>query len=230
MYHMPMHGFVTGRNLKAVQRGEELVFELAADEKTRIMYPFEFIYRIKYQLENNSLHICYEVENRDDKTMYFGVGGHPGFAVPFDDGAEFEDYSLFFGEDCIPSQILMSEDCFVMGEQKYSGLKDGALYLTHELFDHDALILKNIGNSVCLQAKGSRRAITLELPDMDYLGIWHKPHTKAGYVCIEPWSSLPSRKGITEELEKQENLICLSPGSIYRNKWSIVISGEERQV
>ena len=46
-------------------------------------------------------------------------------------------------------------------------------------------------------------------------GIWHMPHTDAPYVCIEPWSSLPSRKGVVEDLETQENLQALKAKGYY---------------
>lgn len=60
-------------------------------------------------------------------------------------------------------------------------------------------------------------------PDMPYLGIWHMPKTDAPYICIEPWSSLPSRKDVVEELSKQNDLVSLPAGETYVNTWSIEI-------
>jgi galactose mutarotase-like enzyme len=40
----------------------------------------------------------------------------------------------------------------------------------------------------------------------------------AKYLCIEPWSSLPSRKNITEDLEQQDNLLSLSSDEIYNTR------------
>ena len=91
------------------------------------------------------------------------------------------------------------------------------------MFDDDAIILQKMGTSVTLQCRKGQRQIQMTFPDMEYLGIWHMPHTEAPYVCIEPWSSLPSRKNIIEDLEIQEDLIKLEPGKIYRNEWSISV-------
>ena len=55
----------------------------------------------------------------------------------------------------------------------------------------------------------------METKGLPYLGIWHMPHTDAPYVCIEPWSSLPSRKDVIEDLETQENLQILQPKGYY---------------
>ena len=58
---------------------------------------------------------------------------------------------------------------------------------------------------------------------MKYLGLWHMPKTNAPYICIEPWSSLPSREGIIEVFEKQSNLLVLEKNKQYTNTWSIKI-------
>ena len=56
---------------------------------------------------------------------------------------------------------------------------------------------------------------------MPYLGIWHMPRTDAPYVCIEPWSSLPSTKNQIAVLEQQPDLLTLAPGKNLENTWTI---------
>lgn len=223
-YQMDIHGFLKDMNLEAVQEQENRVsFCLTDNGETRKQYPFSFVCEVCYELIDNEIRITYRVENKDDKTMYFGIGGHPGFIVPLEDGKIFEDYYLEFEDGISPEKIVMSDDCFVLGEEVYQ-MEDGRyIRLNHHLFDDDAIVLKNAGNKVKLTGAGEENAVTVEFPQMDYLGIWHKPCTEAGYVCLEPWTSLPSRKGIVEELKEQENLIALEAGGIYENHWKIKI-------
>lgn len=156
--------------------------------------------------------------------MYFGVGGHPGFQVPMEEGTDFEDYYLDFGPEAKPLRVGMSEDCFVTGEDTPFLLRENRyLDLRHDLFDDDAIILREMPRTVTLASKKGTHSIEVSYPDMPYLGIWHWPRTKVPYLCIEPWSSLPSRKGIVEDLEKQENLISLGSGEMYENTWSVKI-------
>ena len=86
------------------------------------------------------------------------------------------------------------------------------------------------GNAVSLERRreilARPRAVTVAHPQMPYLGIWHMPHTDAPYVCIEPWSSLPSRQDVVEELSCKSDLIHLAPGAEYENTWSIAITEE----
>lgn len=223
-YQMQIHGFVMYRVLIGTKNENELCFELCADEETYKQYPFQFVYRIKYRLEEKSVCITYEVENQDTKKMYFGIGGHPGFVVPFCKDTEFEDYELIFEESSNPDKILMSEDCFVLGKEPWQDLKDMRYSLRHDMFDDDAIILTNTGHSIQLKAKNRENSITVEYLDMNYLGIWHMPKTQAPYICLEPWTSLPSRKNVVEDLETQDNLVALEAGAVYRNTWSIVIA------
>ena len=66
--------------------------------------------------------------------------------------------------------------------------------------------------------------MTVTLPDMDYIGFWHRPETDAPYVCIEPWTSLCARDGIVEDFSTQQSLISLEPAKNYVNEWTIEIT------
>lgn len=221
-YHMAIHGIAPYRRFTTVEHtGTRLVLELCSDEQTLAEYPRLFSFRIAYELCGNTLEVTFRVENRDEKTMYFGLGGHPGFQVPLESGKTFEDYRLRFGESCTPVRVGFSEDCFVNGEDSPFPLEDSTLLpLRHSLFDRDAIILRDMARQVTLESS-SGPAITVSFPGMAYLGLWHWPRTDAPYICIEPWCSLPSRKGETAVFEAQEDLIVLPAGKTYTNLWTI---------
>lgn len=223
-HSMAIHGIAPYRVfIPVLQERDRLTLELTSDEETRREYPREFAFRVLYALEGSTLTITYQVENRDEKTMYFGLGGHPGFRVPFR-GGSFRDYRLRFGEDCAPVRVGFTKSCFLSGEDSPYPLENGCIPLRHDLFDDDAIVLKNAAHSVTLERSGDSRGVTVTYPQMDYLGIWHMPKTDAPYVCIEPWSSLPSTQDKIAVFEEQADLISLAPGQTYQNKWSIQIS------
>ena len=103
---------------------------------------------------------------------------------------------------------------------------DGRLYhmveLRYELFDHDAVVLKETDCRVTLEGPDSHCS-TVEFSGMNYLGLWHMPGTDAPYMCIETWCSLPPAQGEVAVLEEQEDLINLPSRKIYRNTWRIRI-------
>ena len=210
-YEMDIHGFAKNTVFEVEQKSDShIVFNMENTEETYKQYPYAFRFKISYQLEGNKLFTTYHVENKDDKEMYFGVGGHPGFNVPFEKDTVFEDYYLEFDAAVEAKRVGFSEDCFVTGENEVFSLQEGkCLPLRHDMFDDDAIVLVDMAKGVTLKSQKGTKAIHVTYPDMPYLGLWHKPKTDAPYICIEPWSSLPSRKGIVEDLKTQPSLLSL---------------------
>lgn len=225
-YEMTIHGFVNYSVLEVEeQSADRIVFKLTQSAETLKMYPFTFVYRVAYTLVSDRLEVKFSVENTNDQTMYFGIGGHPGFNVPLDGTLRFEDYYLQFDETQNPVRVGISPTCFVDGNDKeYPLVQGGRIPMSHSLFDDDAIVLTKMAKAVTLKSDKSARAVRVEYPQMDYVGFWHMPHMDAPYVCIEPWSSLPSRQDVVEDLATQPGLIHLPAGETYENRWSIQIS------
>lgn len=224
-YEMTIHGFVNYSVLEVEEQGvDRIVFKLTQSAETLKMYPFNFVYRVAYALADDRLEVKFSVENTNVQTMYFGIGGHPGFHVPLDKELCFEDYYLQFDETQNPVRVGISPTCFVDGnDQEYPLFDGGRIPMSHSLFDDDAIVLTKMSRAVTLKSDKSVRAVRVEYPQMDYVGFWHMPHTDAPYVCIEPWSSLPSRQDVVEDLATQPGLIHLPAGETYENRWSIQI-------
>lgn len=224
-YEMPKHGFLRNSVLKLKEKTQtKMVFSLTDSEETYKMYPYHFEIKVKYELFENELKVSYNVANKDKKVMYFGVGGHPGFQVPVEKELSFEDYFIEFAKGTDVKRVGMSEDCFVTGKDEAFPLEENRrLYLHHNLFDDDAIILKDAPSKVVLASEKGSARIEMETSHLEYLGIWHKPASDAPYVCIEPWSSLPSQKDIIEDLEKQDNLVSLKPDGYYTGFFKVKI-------
>jgi galactose mutarotase-like enzyme len=217
-YELPIHGFAPTSEFEMTSMDEaRMTFSLVSNSKTLEHYPFEFLFEIMYKIHKSSLEVTYMVKNLTEDTMYFGIGAHPGFNVPLDEAECFEDYYLDFEKPCSPVRIGFSEDCFLNGNDTPFPLDEKQkLALSHNLFNNDAIVLKEMPEIVTLKSKHGRHSISIHYPDMKYLGLWHVPYTTANYICIEPWSSLPSRKDIVEDLEQQKDLLRLPAGKVYK--------------
>ena len=228
VYPMTIHGFANASEFTVAQQdADRLILQLSSNEKTLVQYPVDFVFQVIFRLEGDKLYTTYHVENRSDVIMPFGVGGHPGFKVPVAAGERFEDYELEFSLECQPDRVGFTPAVYLSGHDEPYPLEDGKrIPLRHELFDEDAIILKNMAREVTLKSKVSSHSVTVSYPQMPYLGIWHWPKTDAPYVCIEPWSSLPSRQDVVEEFTCKSDLVQLKPGHVYDNTWTITLAGE----
>ena len=143
--------------------------------------------------------------------MYFALGGHPGINVPLEDGLRFEDYALDF-RACAPQRVEFTPDCFVTGRKTPFALQNGKLPLCHALFDQDAIVLKGTTGTVTLASERGKPRRALDRARLsDFRLLAHAEDGRA-IRCLEPWSSLPSRSGVIEDLKTQPDLICLPAG------------------
>ena len=222
-YHLPIHGFAPTAAFAVTEGSSDSVtFTMESNPAFYEMYPFLFRFSIRYYLEDQTLCVEFIVENLDSKTMYFGLGGHPGINVPLEEGLTFEDYYLEFPNASM-RRVEFTPACFITGKDDPFEVENNRYPLHHSMFDEDAIVLKDVGGRTKLASDKGSRSVTLIAPDLPVYGFWHMPRTDAPYICLEPWSSLPSRQDVVEDLEKQEDLIALEAGNTYRTTWALEI-------
>jgi len=224
-YSMGRHGFARHCEFTPIIEEENrLILAISDNAETRANYPFAFEFSVAFELEDATLSITYAVENRTRGSMYFGLGSHPGFRIPLEEGKSFEDYRLTFRHPGKPNRCLLSENYMNASRAVPYYLENGdTLPLRHDLFDNDAIIFDHMDKTYTLSAGEGSRGVTVHAPKMRYLGVWHTPKTEAPFVCLEPWVSLPSRDGIVEDFAQQGDLVHLEPGDMYDNTWTITI-------
>lgn len=225
-YALRIHGLAKYYDFTPEKEEKDaLTLSLSANEETRAQYPFSFRFLVTYRLKERRLAITFRVENEGAEMMYFGLGGHPGFRAPMEEGEDFTDCYLEFSEASHPDRVLFSDGVLTLGKTKPYPLEEGKiLRLHHDLFDHDAVVLTDMPWTVSLKSTKSSRSVTVSYPGMPYVGFWHAVKKPAPYVCIEPWVSLPGRDGITEDFAAMSGLQRLAPGKTYENDWSIALT------
>lgn len=224
-YPMQIHGFLSKSTLTPAEITETSCTLILEDsEQTRLLYPFRFRFRLTYSLEGTVLGISFHVENHSEKTMFCGFGGHPGFNVPLEEGLCFEDYQITFPGTCTPRLVEFSPSVLDSGLRTPYRLEAGScLPLTHSLFPFDALVLEGTAGCVELASPKGSHGVRVSYPQMPYVGLWQKPNTDAPFVCVEPWSVLPGREGVVEDLAGMADMTPIAPGASYENRWSIEV-------
>lgn len=195
-YCMGKHGFVREERFAVTAQDKtSITFSLAANERTRACYPFEFVFSVTYELTGDTLDCRIKVENKGAELMYASVGGHPGFRVPFDGAERFDHYYLEFSRAAEPRAVVYTENFYDSGSRTPYTLKNGTcLPLSHDLFKVDGIFLANVAESVTLRSDRGTHRVTLTYGNAPYVGIWSSQND-GPFVCIEPWWGITSREG-----------------------------------
>lgn len=223
-YEMGSHGFTRGSEMTLVAQTEDsMTFRLTESEETLAQYPFPFVLDVTYTIAENKLIHRFTVKNTGESELIFTLGGHPGFNVPLGDAVPFEEWYLEFDAPCKPEYIVFSPACLCDGYAPYELKKDRVMPLRHDMFDNDAIFLRNTAPGVTLKSDRSTHGVHVLYPDMNHVGVWHKPKTDAPYVCIEPWRGVPSDDGVIDDFATKREMIHLAPGAVYENAMEITL-------
>jgi len=223
-YPMQRHGFARRSLFETTESSaSHAVFSLRANDDTRAVYPYNFLFSIMYELDGSRLTVTYRVLNNDDQTIFFSVGAHPAFAVPFQTGETYEDYVIAFEHTEPLVTHMLSAGGYFNGETSPVSTDGNNLPLTKHLFEDDALVFKNIrSRRVTLRSDKHDHAVTVEFPAFPYLGLWAKPG--ASFVCIEPWMGCADTEGEPLAIEQKELIQQIAPGKVFDAHFSITIS------
>lgn len=212
-YTMSQHGFARDMEFRLAERsGNRCVFELHDDPRTRAMYPFGFVLRIVYTISERELEVRYEVFNpSSDDVLPFSIGAHPGFSLPLEAGAAYEDHFLEFETGRILIRPL--KEGLRTGPPRELTLRGTRLHLSDSMFDNDALVIE--GGQVERVTLGTLRGnttIVMRCEGWPYFGIWAKKGTRR-FICLEPWHGIADNEDTDGSLERKEGMITLAPGA-----------------
>lgn len=208
-----IHGFARSLEHTMIRcEGNLLIMQLKSSPKTLALWPFSFKLESTFLLDGDTLHHTLKVENIGKEEMSFGIGFHPGFAIPFDNRHTHADYELRF--DKMESPLCLSTaGGGLVGDKIYSlGNNITSIPLDEQLFANDSHLMVGLrSETLGIYEKESNRAVVCSIGNAPYNLIWSKPGVPH-FVCIEPWQSIPVP--ITE-WEDRPAAARLSPGESY---------------
>ncbi|MHC5251739.1 aldose 1-epimerase family protein [Listeria kieliensis] len=221
-FHLTQHGFARDKAFTVVELVEnQVVLELLADDKSKLIYPFSFRLRVTYTLLDDQIRVEYQVENTDKRRIYFSIGAHPAFNVPLTEGTKFEDYYLDFGQKEKLDTLLL-EGPYRSGELKALATeKTDTLDLDYSLFENDALIFEGLsGNEIAIRSKKHPHFVKVSFPHFPFVGIW-TPGDGAPFLCIEPWFGIADGVGNSVELRDKAGIEQLDSEAIFTSEYRI---------
>ena len=204
-YPMSKHGFARRSEFTVESKNDfEIILSLSASEQTLAKYPFDFKLTARYAVDGPSLYATFTVENMGEGVMPFYFGWHPAFNLP--GKAPIGNFYLDFGQDG-PFEIhYLQNGPFVSPVGERFPLEGGKYYLNEEqIYSNDTLILKGSNGNVLLGEDGDRPFLELNYyGNLPYFCIWKWPDSDVRYICLEPWSNVPSDGTKPENFDTRE--------------------------
>lgn len=206
-YTLQKHGFARRCEFAVeAQDATSATFLLTGDMAKDPGFPFDFVFRVRYALEKNTVHIQYITENKGREAFWYGVGAHEAYACP--EGLE-QTRVVFECEEPLFHTVI--EDGQLSQRKERVATEGNALPIHEGLFANDTLCLLDIrSRSVRFESLTHQRTVRIDFPDFDYLFLWTKPN--APYLCIEPWTNTADRVGTDHDITKKPGMIELLPG------------------
>lgn len=217
-YEMSQHGFARDMEFEEISKTQNKhEYILKYNAETLKKYPYKFELKVIYEVIENTLNVTYQVQNIDDKTIYFGLGGHPAFNCDYSNG----EYEIAFIEKEENIEFLKLKDGLIDTEKSENILNNNKIQLNENTFENDAIIMKNIkSNKVILQNnKTNKKILEFDFTGFPYLAIWSK--RGAPFVCIEPWQNTADRIDSNGIFKEKENINILKPQNKFKCKFSV---------
>lgn len=219
-FEMLQHGFARDMKFDMLKISErEHIYVLKYNQETLKMYPFKFELYVSYLIDNNKLIVKYKVKNLDDKTMFFGIGGHPAFAINLKENK----YRLEFDEKEENAKFYQLDNGLISYKNNYINKSimsnEKSISIGKDTFTHDAIIMGNLESKKIRLIENNNTRLVLDFTGFKYLGIWSKKN--APFICIEPWYTTADYTDSNSIFEEKKENIKLEENEEFECSYSI---------
>lgn len=225
-YSMKNHGLCRYATLDIVEKsGNRVTLELKSNEETLAQYPYKFVFNSTYTVNGSTLKVEYRVKNVDNKTMYFGIGGHPAFNIPFVRKDDYDDISgnkIEFENEITPNNYYLDPTgSFIVKKDVFKTLK--TIDLNKDIFvKYKTLMFCDAKMDKVTLYKKDGKNVHMRLNNPRTVAIWTKEKF-GGYICIEPWNGIPDLMEPEKELSKKAGINALDKNKEYYFSYEIEI-------
>lgn len=229
-YKMKNHGFASFSNFEVVSKSNtKAVFKLKSNSITLKKYPFRFNLFVKYTLKGNKILIENRVENIDDKVMYFSVGAHPGFNIPFNNVEKYHDYYLKFNKTETVNRLLLTKKRGLLSDKYIKNYlaNTNKLQLNHQMFKDRVVILEGLKSSIVeIKSDNSDMSVKIRIKNVPYLGIWTTSKSNMPFICIEPWYGISDSVNTNGNFKSKKGIQSLKKNKRFKMKYFIEIKNK----
>ena len=189
-----IHGFCIDRPWRVIAGGDRFAvgqFQLSVDAPDRrSLWPADFVIEVRYELRGSALRADIRIENPDRVSLPWGLGTHPYFRVPLDEGSQ--------PAHCLIQVPAGSEwvlkDCLPTGDRRHvspdKDLREGEYFDVLKLDDvlTDLQPEQGIIDSAIIDEAAGLQVLQRCDPIFREMVVFTPPNRAC--VCIEPYTCM----------------------------------------
>ena len=213
-YLLGQHGFARDMEfVMAEKTSNKLTFILESNHKTLEVYPFNFRLTCTFQLVDNKIIVGWEVQNTDNKKIYFSIGAHPAFYC------EKSKTVLTMNSENLKYSLVNADGLYTPKKHDV----ESEFVLHDSIFDNDALIIENSNVTEVSLVDNDKEYITVKF-DAPLFGIWSPTKKNAPFVCIEPWFGRCDAEDFNGDITEREWSNALEIGEKWYKEYEIIVN------
>ena len=202
------HGFARDKVFTCVEKTcVSVTHRLCSAEDTLAIYPYAFQLTVCHKLHGKQLTIEWSVENLSSETMFFSIGGHPGFMVP--EGLCKEDCLIAFPGKTELQYVSVNAAGFVIPPAKALPLKDGLACWQADIPD-TWIFEDHQVDCVGIAHPDGTPYVTLHCDNFPMLAVWANPN--GPFICLEPWFGRADNENFTGTIDQKKDVQSLCAG------------------
>lgn len=225
-YPLGLHGFARSEDFVVAEQGADRVrLRLAANERTRALYPFEFTFEIEYAIENNNLSMVIEVTNEDAGPLPYACGLHPGFSWPLP-GARGPHVVRFDAPERAEAPVIAPGGLF-SERLRPIPLRGREIDLTPDLFEEALCFLDANSSGLEFASADGAASLRMELDNFPHLALWSRSVNGLGapFLCLEAWTGHGDPEGFEGDVFDKPSMRVLAPGEAARSAARLIWRG-----
>jgi galactose mutarotase-like enzyme len=222
VYEMPRMGLaITSLFSILDHKKESVVLGLSSNKETLKHYPFHFELEITFFLKENGLVNTFQVSNEGSDTMYFALGGHPGFRLHTSKSTDRSAFQYTFSKVLNVSRIEIAES--LVQHRKIPFLSNERnLKLNDKRIPNGGMFMQNsISKEIGVGLIGQEPYVTVDLGDFPNVNLWSPPGMP--FACIEPMVSHHDLTDSPIAIEEKSFLAKLGGGTSSEYAFTIKI-------
>ena len=213
-YSLGQHGFARDMEFVIAEKtSNKLTFILESNHKTLEVYPFSFRLTCTFQLVDNKIIVGWEVQNTDNKKIYFSIGAHPAFYC------EKSKTVLTMNSENLKYSLVNADGLYTPKKHDV----ESEFVLHDSIFDNDALIIENSNVTEVSLVDNDKEYITVKF-DAPLFGIWSPTKKNAPFVCIEPWFGRCDAEDFNGDITEREWSNALEIGEKWYKEYEIIVN------